>query len=168
MDPGRILIRCLASFLFLFALIRISGKRTISEGEAFDFVLSLILGDLVDDAIFAEVPLANFFMAAGTLVIIEIIASILVHRSDRWMWLLEGRPGILLREGNLNSKVMSDESLNERDVSCLMRLKGIEKEKWVQIKLATIECDGQGAVLRKSSRKSAQKKDRKWLDQKNA
>jgi uncharacterized membrane protein YcaP (DUF421 family) len=168
MDPGRILIRCLVSFVFLFTLVRISGKSTVSQGNAFDFVLSLILGDLVDDAIFAEVPISNFLMAAGTLVIMEITVSLLVHRNDRWMWLLEGKPEILLREGNLNPEGMKRESLNELDVNCLMRLGGIEKEKWIQVRLATIEADGEGAILKKSGSKSAQKKDRKWLDQKNA
>jgi hypothetical protein len=32
-----------------------------------DFVLALTVGDLVDDAIWAEVPIAQFFVAASTL-----------------------------------------------------------------------------------------------------
>ena len=168
MDPGRIAIRCLASFIVLLVLVRLSGKRTVSQGTAFDFVLSLIIGDLVDDVIYAEVPFTNFLVAAGTLTMMEIIASIFVHRSGRLMWLLEGRPGILLKEGRLDSRAMSDEQFNEKDVSCLLRLKGVDQEKWSQLKLATIESEGQLAVLRKPAMKAAQKKDRKRLEHSNA
>jgi uncharacterized membrane protein YcaP (DUF421 family) len=163
MDPARIAVRCLASFIILITLVRMSGKRAVSEATAFDFVLSLIVGDLVDDAIFAEVPLANFLVAAGTLYMLEIAACILAHRSDTWMWWLEGRPGMMLQQGELNSKVMSEEHLNERDVAFLLRLEGFEKEKWVQVKLATLEAEGQTGVLKKAQMKSAQKKERKWL-----
>lgn len=168
MDPARIAVRCLASFIALFTLVRISGKRTLSEGTAFDFVLTLVIGDLVDDAIFAEVPFTNFLVAAGTLGLMEISASILAHRSDRWMWWLEGKPAILLVEGRLNSEAISKEQLNEKDISCLLRLEGLEKEKWVQVQLATIESEGQSAVLKTNAMKGAQKKDKKSLEHRNA
>ena len=168
MDPVRIAVRCLASFIVLFTLVRISGKRALSEGTAFDFVLTLVIGDLVDDAIFAEVPFANFVVAAGTLVIMEITASILAHRSDRWMWSLEGKPAILLVQGRLNPDGLSHEQLNEKDISCLLRLEGLEKEKWGQVQLATIEAEGQSAVLKTHARRGAQKKDKKSLEHRNA
>jgi uncharacterized membrane protein YcaP (DUF421 family) len=68
MDPLRITIRVLAAFIFLMALLRLSGKRTIYQGTAFDFVLALVLGDMIDNAIFNEVPFAEFAVGAITLV----------------------------------------------------------------------------------------------------
>ena len=51
MDPLKIAVRALAAFLFLLALLRLSGKRTIYQGTAFDFVLALVLGDMVDKVV---------------------------------------------------------------------------------------------------------------------
>ena len=68
MDPLRITIRALAAFVFLLALLRLSGKRTIYQGTSFDFVLALVLGDMIDNAIFAEAPFAQFAVAAIVLV----------------------------------------------------------------------------------------------------
>jgi uncharacterized membrane protein YcaP (DUF421 family) len=68
-DPFRIAIRCLAAYVVLLVLLRRAGSRTIRQGTAFDFVLSLTIGDLVDDAIWAEVPLAQFVVAAATLLV---------------------------------------------------------------------------------------------------
>lgn len=168
MDPARVAIRCAASFIFLLAVVRLSGKRCVSEATAFDFVLSLIVGDLVDDAILAEVPVSHFIVASGTLVMIEIIVSILAHTNDRWMWWVEGKPGIILVDGRLNPEVMRNETLNERDVIWLLRMEGLEKEKWIQIRLASIEAEGQTAVLKKQPMKTAQKRDFKWLKKRNA
>ena len=55
-----------------FILVRLSGKRTVREGTSFDFVLALVLGDLVDDAVWSEVPMAQFVAAAGALVFMKL------------------------------------------------------------------------------------------------
>jgi uncharacterized membrane protein YcaP (DUF421 family) len=68
MDLLRIAVSALAAFLFLMALLRVSGKRTVYQGSSFDFVLALVLGDLVDNAIFNEAPFAEFAVAAIVLV----------------------------------------------------------------------------------------------------
>src|SRR5688500_14410451 len=119
MDPVRIAIRALVSFLFLLGAIRLSGKRTVSEGTAFDLVLSLILGDLIDDVLFAEVPVSNFVVAVSVLVMLEITGSILIHRYDKVMWLLEGKPGVILVNGELERKVMRREQLNDSEIAAL-------------------------------------------------
>lgn len=61
-------IRCLATWGFLLLLLRLAGKRTVRQGSTFDFVFALVVGDLVDNAIWAEVPFMQFVVAAGTLI----------------------------------------------------------------------------------------------------
>src|SRR5688500_8141856 len=159
MDPTRVAIRALVSFLFLLGAIRLSGKRTVSEGTAFDLVLSLIVGDLIDDVLFAEVPVANFVVAVSVLVMMEITGAILVHKYDGFVWLLEGKPRIIMEGGRLNFNVIKREFLNEQEVSALLRLDGVGKEKWQQLKIVTIEAEGQLSVLKRTEMKDAKKKD---------
>jgi uncharacterized membrane protein YcaP (DUF421 family) len=82
MDPLRIAIRALAAFIFLLALLRLSGKRTIYQGTPFDFVLALVLGDLVDNAIFNESPFAEFAVAAMVLVGARLLLTMHKGRAD--------------------------------------------------------------------------------------
>ena len=49
MELPKIVRRALVAYVFLLFLMRLSGKRAIAQGSAFDFVLALIVGDLVDD-----------------------------------------------------------------------------------------------------------------------
>ena len=69
MDPLRIAVRVLIAYVFLFILLRLSGKRAVRHGTTFDFVMVLVLGDLVDDAIWGEVVMAQFVVASATLVL---------------------------------------------------------------------------------------------------
>jgi uncharacterized membrane protein YcaP (DUF421 family) len=76
MDLGSIAVRALCTYLFLVLLLRLSGKRVIKEGASFDFVLALILGDMIDDAVWSEVPFAQFVVAASTLVLLKLLFTL--------------------------------------------------------------------------------------------
>ncbi|HEX7778038.1 MAG TPA: hypothetical protein VF424_02300 [Vicinamibacterales bacterium] len=80
MELASIATRALASYLFLLALLRLAGNRFVRQGTTFDFVLALILGDLIDDAIWSEVPMAQFVVAAGTLLLLKLLAT--THKLD--------------------------------------------------------------------------------------
>lgn len=76
MDLLGLAIRAAATFVFLLVLLRLAGKRTIGQVSPFDFVIALVLGDLVDDAVLAEVPMAQFVTAAGVLVAASVALAI--------------------------------------------------------------------------------------------
>ena len=80
MDPLRIAIRAAFAFLVLLALVRCSGKRTVKQGSPFDFTVALILGDMVDDLVFAEVAASQFAVACGTLVMVHVTVDLLRFR----------------------------------------------------------------------------------------
>lgn len=64
MDLTGIATRVVVSYVVLLILVRASGKKSVRHGTAFDFVISIIIGDIVDDAIWAEVAPAKFLVAA--------------------------------------------------------------------------------------------------------
>jgi uncharacterized membrane protein YcaP (DUF421 family) len=76
MDPLRIAIRCVLAYVFLLVLLRLASKQTLRQGTTFDFVLALVLGDLIDDALWAEVPIAQFVVATTTLVLLKLVATL--------------------------------------------------------------------------------------------
>jgi uncharacterized membrane protein YcaP (DUF421 family) len=75
MDPLRLIVRCLGTYVLLLLLLRLAGKRTIQQGMPFDFVFALILGDLIDDAVWAEVPFAQFLVASVTLMLTKLLMT---------------------------------------------------------------------------------------------
>lgn len=81
MDPLRIAVRAAFAFVFLLALVRLSGKRSVAQGGALDFVLALIFGDLVDDVLWAEVAGSQFVAAVGTLFLLRVGLGALTWRA---------------------------------------------------------------------------------------
>ena len=91
MDPLRIAVRVAFSYLFALAIVRISGKRTIKQGDLPSFVLAVIVGDLFDDAFWAETPMAAFVVASATLVVSHVLVTIdAFHRGSR-IWRRQSR-----------------------------------------------------------------------------
>jgi uncharacterized membrane protein YcaP (DUF421 family) len=72
MDPLRIATRALFAYVALLVLIRLAGKGTVKHGSVLDFTIALVIGDLIDDMVWAEVEAARFLVAAVTLVMIHI------------------------------------------------------------------------------------------------
>ena len=81
LDPLRIVVRVVFTYVLLLVLIRLSGKHSVKQSSPFDFTLTMILGDMVDDAIWGEVHLSLFAVAAGVLVMIH--AGLDIWRANR-------------------------------------------------------------------------------------
>jgi uncharacterized membrane protein YcaP (DUF421 family) len=80
MDPLRIVARILFSYVVLMIMVRISGRRLIRHASPFDFTLTLILGDMVDDLLWGEVDASVFVVAVGALVMVHICLQLVQMR----------------------------------------------------------------------------------------
>jgi uncharacterized membrane protein YcaP (DUF421 family) len=81
MDLLHIVARVLFAYLVLLVLVRASGKRTVRHASPLDFVLSLVLGDMVDDLLWAEVDASVFVVAAGVLMMVHVSLELMRLRA---------------------------------------------------------------------------------------
>jgi uncharacterized membrane protein YcaP (DUF421 family) len=159
MDPLRIAVRSLAAFVFLLGLLRRAGKRAIAQGTPFDFVLALILGDLVDDLLWAEVPASQFVVAAGTLGLVHTVAALASHAKPAFARLLEGEPVVFLRQGSPAREGLRRERLSSGEVEEMLRLRGLDRADWAEVEEARVEGSGGVSLSRRESARDAQKRD---------
>lgn len=73
-------MRVVFAYVVLLTFVRLSAHRTIKHGPAFDFTVALIMGDLIDDAIWGEVAAAQFVVAAGVLFAVHTVCEVLRSR----------------------------------------------------------------------------------------
>lgn len=157
MDLWRIAVRALIAYLYLMVTTRASGKRVISQATPFDLVVSLVIGDLIDDAMWAEVSMPKFGAAVSTIFLCDSIVKFGAHR---WPWffrLVQGSPTTVLREGEEDAGALRGEQMNDGDLAHLLRLKGIED--WSKVHLALVERDHEVSALLKPEAEPAQKQD---------
>jgi uncharacterized membrane protein YcaP (DUF421 family) len=160
MDPQELLytaLRALLVYAVMLVVIRMLGKRTIGNFSAFDLLVALMLGEIVDEIIYADVSLAQGFTAIFVLAAVEYANSWISYRSDaanRW---LEGQPTPLVVEGTLQRDGMRKERMHEKDVMAELRLEGIDDLS--KVKKATLETDGEVSVIRQPWAEPVEKGD---------
>jgi len=147
MELWRIAVRAAIAYAYLLALTRASGKSTISQATPFDFVVSLILGDLIDDALWAEVPLAKFGVAAASIVFCDLVVKLAAFRWPAFRRLVSGDPRLVLRDGIEDRGQLRREQLNEADLEHLLHEKGIDREQWSDVHLGMLELDHELSVI---------------------
>ena len=150
-------LRAVAVYALALLVIRIMGKRTVGNFTAFDLLVALMLGEVVDEIIYGNVAFVQ-----GTVAILTIASA---HYANSWLsyWghgldkVLEGTPTVVVRDGKLERKGMRAERMNENDVQAELRLSGVDDME--EVRLATVETDGQVSVLRQDWARTLQKRD---------
>jgi uncharacterized membrane protein YcaP (DUF421 family) len=139
-------LRSLAVYALVLLIIRLLGKRTIGNFTAFDLLVALMLGEVVDEIIFGDV---TFLQGALAIVIIagaEYAASWLGLRHRRIHRILEGVPAVLVQDGRFQLRGMLRERMSQKEILAELRLQGIDDLG--EVKLAVLENSGEVSVLR--------------------
>ena len=143
-------IRGLSVYFFLLVIFKVSGKRTLQEVTAFDFVLLLIIAETTQQALLGDdFSLTNAFVLITTLVFTDICLSLVKQRSKGIEKLLDGTPTILVDNGSLLRDRMDKARVDESDImEAARKLQGLESLE--QVKNAILEKDGTISVIPKS------------------
>ena len=86
MDPLRLVVRATFAFVFIFVLVRLAGKRTVKQGDPASFVVAIIIGDMFDDLIWAEVAVSQFVIGVGALLFVHLLISENAYLSGTRTW----------------------------------------------------------------------------------
>lgn len=160
MDTNELLMtagRAVAVYAFMLLVIRLLGKRTVGNFSAFDLLVALMPGEVVDELIYGDVMMRQGLIAIVTLAVLHYANSWVSYRSKtlgRW---LEGAPTVVVRSGRLQPEGMRHERMREDDVQSELRLQGVDDIK--EVKLAMVEPDGVVSVIREDWAEPIQKKD---------
>jgi uncharacterized membrane protein YcaP (DUF421 family) len=160
MDPNELLMtaaRAVAVYVFMLVVIRALGKRTVGNFSAFDLLVALMLGEVVDEIIYGDVRFIQGTVAVVCIGALAYADSVLAFRSDRMERILGGTPTVVLRDGEFDRDGMRKERMNEKDLLGHLRGQGIHDMR--EVHLAVIENDGSLSVLKHPWAEPAQKAD---------
>jgi uncharacterized membrane protein YcaP (DUF421 family) len=140
--------------------MRFSGKRVVSEAGARDFVVALIIGDLIDDLMWGEVGAGEYAAATGGIVLTGLLVALAAYASPTAARILEGGPELVLRDGESVRAGMRTERVSEKELAALLRQQGIERERWVEVNRAWVEINGELSVAQHEQARPAERRDR--------
>ncbi|WP_422735737.1 DUF421 domain-containing protein [Micromonospora sp. WMMD729] len=126
MDLLRLLVVALLVYPVLVVILRVSGKRTLSKLNAFDFVVTVALGSTLATILLSrDVSLVEGILALALLVSLQYGAALLAVRWPPSQRLLKARPTLLLHDGRLRHKSMRSVRVAESEIRQAARSQGI-------------------------------------------
>lgn len=137
--------RAVAVYVLMLIVIRLLGKRTVGNFSAFDLIVALMLGEVVDEIIYADVRFIQGTVAIVALGAIAYVDSLLSYWDHGMEAVLEGKPTIVIKNGEFERKGMRAERMNEKDVLGALRMEGIRDMR--EVKYAIVEHDGTVSVI---------------------
>lgn len=124
-----IIITVLAYLIMVF-MIRVSGKRTLSKMNAFDFIVTIALGSsLATVALNKNVPLADGASVFFILIFLQYIITWLSVRIKKIKKLITSQPSLLLYKGEILTGNMKRERITTDEIYVAARKKGITELK---------------------------------------
>jgi uncharacterized membrane protein YcaP (DUF421 family) len=138
---GRSATLALIGFIALILILRMSGKRTLSKMNVFDFVFVVAVGStFAGTMIEKDTTLFEGLAALTTLVVVQAILAALAARNERFEMLLNGEPTLLLSNGKFLHRAMKKERVTEEEVRAAIRAQGIPRVE--DVDAVVIENDG--------------------------
>jgi uncharacterized membrane protein YcaP (DUF421 family) len=121
------LVRTIVVYFVVVVLLRLFGRRGLAELNSFDFVVLLLLSNVVQNAIIGpDNTLIGGVIGAATLVIINEVAVRSARRFGVLTWLFEGRSTVLVAKGEPVEKALEHVGLTVDEALELVRSRGAD------------------------------------------
>ena len=145
-----IIVRSTVIYLFLWAVARGVGKRELSEMTAFELILLVTMGDLIQQGATQEdMSITGAMLAVGTLAFWILVFAYLSWRFRRLRPALEGVPVVVIRHGRPLDQVLRIERLTVDEVCEAARNQGITD--LAEVDIGVLEPDGKFSFLKSSA-----------------
>ena len=150
-----VFLKSIITFLVVFFVIRLMGKRQIGEMQPFELVITLIIAEVacipMNDP---YIPLYYGLIPILTLATLHIVLSFVSRKSVRVRKLLSGNSLIVIDKSGINYKNMQKMNMNIDDLIEAVRTAGYVD--FSQIAYAIFETNGQLCVVEKEQQQVEQ------------
>ena len=142
------LVRGLILYIFIIICMRFMGKRQLGELQPTELVITILLSEIASIPMENnDVPMINSIFAALLLVCLEIINSVIIMKSTKIRYLLQGKPAVVINDGVLDQKKLKALRFTADDILDQLRQKDIFEIS--QVQYAVVETNGSLSVMKK-------------------
>ena len=136
-----IVIRAAVMFAVVWLITRVVGKRELGQLSAFELVLLVAVGDLIQQSVTQEdYSVTGGILVVATFAVLTVTLSYVSWRFPRTRPVIDGRPTVVLDEGRPRDRVLRYERLPMDELLEAARANGIRDLD--EIQLAVLETNG--------------------------
>lgn len=149
---GRTLAVGAMAYVVVVTFLRLSGLRTLSKMNAFDFIVTIALGSTLATILLSkDVPLAQGVAALAMLIGLQYAVT---WTSARWPFIkraVTGEPVLLLYQGRMLDDAMRSARITPDEIRSALRTNGLTV--FEQAHAVVLETDGSFSVVPESDAK---------------
>jgi uncharacterized membrane protein YcaP (DUF421 family) len=155
-----IVVRATIVYFFLLVVVRALGRRELSEMSAFEFLVLVTMGDLVQQGVTQEdMSVTGAVLAVGTMAIWSLVLSYVTYRWRNVENIVSGFPLLILRDGSLIEDALASERVPHDEVAEAARKQGIDDLAKIQVGI--LEADGGFSFIRYDDKEPQNATERK-------
>lgn len=144
--------RAIILFIVVFLVLRLMGKRELSQIQPFEFVIIVLIADLASGPM-SDRNMTTFYgiVPILALLVMYMIFSFLLKTNKKVQNIMSGSPVILIEDGKLNEEEMKKQEYMIEDIMSQIRSRGVFKVQ--DVAYAVLETNGDLSVIPKSESK---------------
>lgn len=142
-----ILIRTVLLYIYVTLAVRIMGKRQISDMQTSELVITLIISDIAAIPMQnTDLPLFSGFIPITVLVVIEIVVSIIMLKSNKFRKVMCGNPIVIIKDGEILQDQLKKLRMTYEDLYSLLRQQEVFDVR--EIRYGIVETNGSVSILK--------------------
>lgn len=143
---AKVLIVTPILYISVIVFVRLTGKRSTSQMNNFDWVVTVAIGSIIASPILLkDVSVAQGVLAVGILFLLQWILTSLTVRSELVSKVVRDSPSILVYRGALQRSEMKRTRVTESEIMSAVRENGYAELK--NIALVVLESDANLSVI---------------------
>ena len=143
-----LVLRTVFVFFLILVVTRAVGRRELGQMEPFDFILLIVVGDLVQQGVTqSDESLTGTTIVIATLCLLTVGTAYMSFRFRRLRPLLEGDPIVLIAEGKVQERALHRQRLSDGDLASEARQQSIGSLG--DVRFAILESSGKISFITK-------------------
>jgi len=141
-----VVVRSVCVYLFMVIAIRLFGKNQLSQLNAGDVVLLLLISNAVQNAMVGEnTSLEGGLVAALVLFVANFVVKRLMFSNRKFESFMEEDPVVLIKDGKIDENALNKVKISKDELEEAVREHGVDGIK--KVKLSILEVDGNISVI---------------------
>jgi uncharacterized membrane protein YcaP (DUF421 family) len=141
-------LRIALIYLFILVALRVIGKRELAEMSPFELVLIILIPEIASQGMLRDdFSFTNTLVGLGTIFTLVFLISLLKHRFAWVEEMLEGKPSLLVKDGQILNSEADRQHVSAEELSAAVRgagLESLEQASWI-----VLESDGRLSVIQR-------------------
>ncbi|MEL7421044.1 MAG: YetF domain-containing protein [Cyanobacteria bacterium J06629_2] len=134
------------AYIAIILMLRLSGKRTLSKWNSFDFVVTIAFGSILSSILLStKDSFGTGILAFALLVLFQYVLTWISARSSLIQKIVKAEPTLLVYKGEYRESVMKQERVAEGEVLAALRTNGVGAIE--DADAVVLETDGSFSVI---------------------